>query len=931
MKMNKIQYFAFLILLSVSTSATGQRAAALVPENLRCEYLVNPRGIDESQPRLSWTLRSTDSTAFGQTQTAYRIVVASKVELFKGKADVWDSGWINSNAMQQIVYRGKPLISDQTYYWKLLIKDEKGFTSSSRTAYWTTGLLDAKDWRAKWIGCRELFDPAVKDCNISDPWFRKTFQLKVKPAKATLFVASVGYHEVYVNGTKISDDVLAPAVTDHTRRARYMAYDISPRLKRGTNVIGIWLGTSWSIFGPYVIDSRPKTPIVIAQAAIYDSLEQVVPGMIVQTDESWITHPSPNQLLGTWDFAKMGGELWDANKEIDNWNDLSCEESKWAKATVYHPELQLSAQMVEPNMLFNTIRPREIVANPDGSYRVDMGLNFAGWTEVKVKGAQGDKIDFLFSERAQHDMTFNMHNAYVIGKRGRGTFKNKFNYSSGRWITIKGLKYKPKADDIKGWMVRTNFSDAASFECADTLQNWIYERVGWTFENLSLGGYVVDCPQRERLGYGGDAHATCETAMFNYKMGAFYTKWMEDWRDVQGTEPIVGNMHDPKWARKSSMSGRIFNNGILPHTAPTYSGGGGPAWGGIVVSLPWYFYQHEGDKRMLEKNFQLIENWLSFLDLHTKDNLLQRYGGSWDFLGDWLWPNATAEGMNNDKPETLCLNNSYRVYNLLTAIQIARIIGQTAAVEKWEKQAEAYRKAVHAKFYNGADHSYADGSMANLAAALLADIPPPELRAQVMKRLEHEILVVRKGHIHAGITGGALLFKLLREEGRDDLLYSMTSQKEYPGWGYMKANGATTLWEMWEKDLPGHSLLHSSYLYPGAWYIEGLGGIRRSADAGGFQNFVIRLPLLNAEQMSWAKVSFAAPAGLIRSSWKWEDGVVNLRIAVPPNCTAALQLRKGESLSQPVGSDYIKATGVKDGYTTFELKPGPHQLKIIRQ
>ncbi|WP_316813134.1 family 78 glycoside hydrolase catalytic domain [Pedobacter heparinus] len=930
--MNKIQYFIFLILLSASALAARQnKRAALVPENLRCEYLINPRGIDERYPRLSWTLQSTDSTAFGQQQTAYRIVVASREQLLAVKGDIWDSGWVNSNAMQQIVYQGKPLRSDQTYYWKLLVKDEKGFISKSKMAYWTTGLLDAKDWTAKWVGCQELFDPAVKDCNIRDPWFRKKFQLKVKPAKATLFVASVGYHEVYVNGKKISDDVLAPAVTDHTRRARYVAYDIAPQLKSGNNVIGIWLGTSWSIFGPYVTDSRPKTPIVIAQAAIYNSLAQAKPGIIVKTDESWKTHPSPNQLLGTWDFAKMGGELWDANKEMDNWNSLSCEENKWAEATVYHPKLQLSAQMVEPNRLFKTIRPKDIVANPDGSYRVDMGLNFAGWTELKVKGKQGDKIEFIFSERAQNDMTFNMHSAYIIGKKGSGTFKNRFNYSSGRWITIKGLKYKPQADDIRGWMVRTNFSDAASFQCSDTLQNWIYDRVGWTFENLSLGGYVVDCPQRERLGYGGDAHATCETAMFNYKMGAFYTKWMEDWRDVQGTEPIVGNMHDPKWARKSSMSGRIFNNGILPHTAPTYSGGGGPAWGGIVVSLPWYFYQHEGDKRMLEKNFQLIKNWLSFLDLHTKDNLLQRYGGSWDFLGDWLWPNATAEGMNNDKPETLCLNNSYRVYNLLTAIKIAKTIGQTATAENWGKQAEAYRKAIHAKFYNSTDHSYADGSMANLAAALLAGIPPPELRGQVMKRLEDEILVVRKGHIHAGITGGALLFKLLREEGRDDLLYSMTAQKDYPGWGYMKANGATTLWEMWEKDLPGHSLLHSSYLYPGAWYIEGIGGIRRSADGPGFQKFVIRLPLLNADQMNWAKVSFASPAGFISTSWKWEGKVVNLQIAVPPNCIALLQLRKGESMDQSSRSKHIKSVGVRDGFYTFELKSGAHQLKILHE
>ena len=77
----------------------------------------------------------------------------------------------------------------------------------------------------------------------------KTFELREKPSKATLFVASVGYHEVYVNGKNRRKRV-GPAVTDHTKRARYTAYDIANELKSGNNVIGLWLGASWSIFAP---------------------------------------------------------------------------------------------------------------------------------------------------------------------------------------------------------------------------------------------------------------------------------------------------------------------------------------------------------------------------------------------------------------------------------------------------------------------------------------------------------------------------------------------------------------------------------------------------------------------------------------------------------------------------------------------------------
>lgn len=932
MKKNLVILLVWFV-AGVQFASAAAWGSSLQPENLRCEYLENPIGLDELSPRFNWTHKATNAAAFGQKQTAYRIIVASDIQiLHQNRGDEWDSGWVSSNQMQQIEYKGKALRSDRYYYWKVVVKDEKGVASAwSKTAFWATGLLQQKDWKAKWIGTNELFDPSQKDCNISDPWLRKTFSLQQKPGKAMLFLASVGYHELYVNGKKIGDDVLSPAVTDHTKRARYVAYDIATALKPGKNVIAIWLGTSWSIFGPYITTGRPNTPIAIAQTTIYNTKTPVSgtkPALVVQTDESWKTHASPNKLLGTWDFAKMGGELWDANKEIADWNTISCDETKWSKAIVYQPQLILSAHTVEPNRLFDEIKAIGIEARPDGSYRVDMGVNFAGWTEVDLRGSKGDKIAFEYSEREQMDQTFNLHSAYIIGAAGKGTFRNRFNYSSGRWITIRGLKYKPQLSDIRGWMVRTNFQAATNFECSDTLQNWIYDKVKWTFENLSIGGFVVDCPQRERLGYGGDAHATCETGMYNYKLGAFYTKWMQDWRDVQGTESIVGNMYDPKFARKEVMSGRLFNNGTLPHTAPTYSGGGGPAWGGIVVSLPWFVYQHEGDKRMLEKNFELIKGWLSFLDSHTKDDILQRFGGDWDFLGDWLWPNATAQGMNNNKEETLCLNNSYRVFNLRTAAKIARAIGKDTEAEGWEQQAERCRAAIHARFYRASDHSYADSSMANLAAALLAEIPPADLRAEIMKRLEKDILVLHKGHINVGITGGAMLFKLLRQEGRDDLIYSMTSQKEYPGWGYMKANGATTIWEMWEKDLPGHSLLHSSYLYPGAWYVEGVAGLQRDPEAPGFQRFIVCLPALKTNSLSWAKASFDAPAGLIKTHWERKEGNLRLEVTVPPNCSATIKVAEANFKNNIKENDHLKIKGFKNGYVLLEVNSGTHILNL---
>lgn len=901
------------ILLSIPFFLRAQ--SSVYPENLRCEYLENPEGMDEPLPRLSWTLAATYSKRFGQRQTAYRILVSSSAA---GRADQWDSGWVESDKMQHIVYGGKAIESDRSYFWKVKVKDEGGKESApSAVAHWSTGLFRRAEWTASWIGSGERLDPKAQDCNVQDPWFRKVIELKSVPKRAMMFLASVGYHELYVNGKKISKGVLAPAVSDHSRRARYIAYDIAGELKAGKNVIGIWLGAGWSIFSYYATEEKPGAPLVIAQADLYDTEEPSgAPVLRIQTDSSWKTHPSPNRLLGMWTFAQMGGEIWDAGKEISDWNLISCDERDWSPANVYTPRLTLSAQMVEPNGLFGEIRPVSVESRPDGSYRVDMGVNFAGWTEIKVEGQPGQRIDFYFSEREKAEMTFGIHSAIIIGPSGEGTFRNRFNYSSGRWITIRGLKEKPKLSAIRGWNIHTSYESAAAFSCSDSLQNWIYDKIRWNFENLSIGGYVVDCPQRERFGYGGDAHATSETGMFNYGLGAFYTKWMEDWRDVQGTRSM-----------NPLNYGGNADYGILPHTAPTYRGGGGPAWGGITVILPWLMYQQEGDKRILEKNFDMIKRWLAFLDSHTqRDGLMVRFGGDWDFLGDWLWPNATAEGMNNGKPENICFNNCYRVYNLRTAAKIARLLGKDEDAEKWEQQAELSASAIHARYYNPSDRSYADGSMTNLAMSLLGEIPPHELREIVMKRLENEVLEVRKGHIHAGITGGAILFKLLREINRDDLIYAMTSQTDYPGWGYMKANGATSLWEMWEKDLPGHSLLHSSFLYPGAWYIDGVAGIRRDPQNPGFRSFIIRPPSLTEVQMSWAKASFKSPAGMINSSWQRKNGVLSLKVTVPPNCTAKVYFPLAADSSVKVSSLWAKNIGEDKGYRIYELPAGNYTL-----
>ena len=873
----------------------------------RCEYLDNPLGIDVVRPRLSWKLKAIDADARGERQTAYRILVAgSEAALTADRGDLWDSGEVASSESAHVVYAGHPLRSGMACFWKVRACDPHGVWSTwSKPARWTMGLLGAGDWSAQWIGTDAIHVRRrgwpIPDNTMPDPWLRKQFTLAAAPVRAMLTVASVGYHEVYVNGRKAGDAVLAPCATNHRKRARYCTYDITKLLAAGPNVIGLWLGTSWSIFPHYKTADKPASPLVLAQADV-----ELAGGARVRvaTDATWRTHPSPNTLLGVWDFMYYGGELYDARLELPEWSSAKLDDAKWKPATVFHPKLELSAQQVEPNRPVQSVSPLAIDRVGNGEFRVDMGVNFAGWVELDLHGKPGDRIDMQFSEREEERMTHMLHSAYVIGLTGKGTFHNRFNYSVGRWIQICGLDHMPQLKDIRGTMVRTDYRRTGQFHCSNPLLNKIYDTTLWTFENLTLGGYVVDCPQRERMGYGGDAHATIPTGLTNYDLGAFYTKWSQDWRDAQAED------------------------GSLPYTAPTYWGGGGPVWCGFCITLPWEVYRRYDDRRILEENFPTMERWLAFLETHARGDMLARWGGEWDFLGDWLWPGA--KGVNGDTRDTLFFNNCYWIYNLETAARVADVLGRGPAAAAYRRRADAVRTAVHRTFFDPRVRTYVSGMPAYVAMALLVDLPPEEVRPAVWKQLEEEILVHRKGHIHAGITGGAMLFKSLGTFDRQDLILPMVLKQSYPGWGYMFRRGATTVWESWEGE---QSLLHSSYLFVGSWFHEGIAGIRPSPDMPGFRQFIIKPGVAAAPSVHWARASYDSIYGPISSQWRLGSGKFRLKVSVPPGTSAIVYLPAKDLKTVTEGrrglasAEGVKRLRVEGGCVVVQVESGNYAFE----
>ena len=340
------------------TESEHSMLTTAVPIELRCEYLVDPLGIDETTPRLSWIIQASPKQRV-QKQTAYQIIVASsEKKLNATKGDLWNSGKVESDQSNQIEYGGKALTSRVRCFWKVRIWDkDKKVSSWSKPAYWTMGLLNSNDWNAEWIGSKAivLTGDAQKDSvarlMVPSPLLRKSFINKNRIARATMYVTALGLYEVRLNGKKVGDHVLAPEWTDYNDRIQYQTYDVTSFIKSGENVLSAMLADGW-----YVGAIGCFSDLVINRGRNYGSLDrrlllqlelETSDGRSVQivSDESW--RINPDGPIRSADIYL--GETYDSRKALKGWELAGFDDSKWDKVSIYPtPLAPLVSQMNEP-------------------------------------------------------------------------------------------------------------------------------------------------------------------------------------------------------------------------------------------------------------------------------------------------------------------------------------------------------------------------------------------------------------------------------------------------------------------------------------------------------------------------------------------------------------------------------------------------------
>jgi alpha-L-rhamnosidase len=852
--------------------------AALGAARLRCEYLVDPLGIDAREPRLTWELAGTTTESIAQD--AYEVEVASSRDrLQAGDADRWSSGVVNSSDAQ-CVYGGPPLLSREEAHWRVRLHTGGTVSDWSEPARWEAGLLDPSDWQSEWITMPPV--PFARDQYRPAAHFRRGFDLAGKPVRARLYATALGLYRARINGQEVTDDLLRPGWTDYTQRVQYQTYDVTGLLDSGENAIGLVLGEGW-YSGHFGVDPRRTNwgehPQLMAQL-ILDFEDGV--STTIATDTSW------QSAFGAILAADLlQGESYDARQEQPGWDAPGFDATGWTAAILAErPAIELIAPRGEPVRRVSEITAVSVSEPVFSTYVFDFGQNLVGWVRLKVDGPAGAEVVLRHGEALHPDgtvYTANLRAAtstdrYVLRGEGEAVWEPSFTLHGFRYVEVTGFPGVPDADAITAIVVASDLAEAGSFECSNDLVNRLHANIVWSVR----GNFVevpTDCPQRnERFGWLGDARVISRTATAMFDTAAFFTKWMDDVRLARSPDGIYSD--------------------FAPWVGPMAEGG--PGWSDAGVFIPWLMYERFGDTAILADHFEAMAQ---FIDVITKENpdliRVNRNGMNW---GDWLslpesdpdqgrGSGPIIDSVHSTTPKDLFATAFFARSTELVS-RAAAVLGRADDHHRYAQHAADIRAAWNERFVGPDGRIHGDTQTA-YALALCFDLVPDEIRPAVGSHLA--AAVERAGHMTTGITGTEMLLPALTDAGRLDLAYQLLLNEDYPSWGYTIRNGATTIWERWDgwtdergfQDIRMNSFNHYALGAVGAWLYETVGGLALDRTRPGENHFIVS-PRPGGGITS-AKVEQSATTGRAKVAWELSDeGVLALEVTIPPGATATV-------------------------------------------
>jgi alpha-L-rhamnosidase len=830
---------------------------------------------------LSFTIASGQETVTDAKQTAFRAVAAfTATELSAQNYSAWDSGWVSStDSLSGVAYAGVGLSTvGSTVFWTVLVADGLGARCGPAPGIFmsiTRAPADQAEFApAQWISRSNDVPATVCDFYLEDPvpLLRTEFVLGKPSAPAAviaahLFISGLGFYRATINGQPVSDLVLDPAWTTYNKRTLFSAFNVTSLLRAGNNTIGVILGKGWydplpmQLFGSFDLrDALPVGPLrLIAQLVIVDGLGQRT---VLGSDATWRVGSGStrrnNIYIGVQEDARVAAAI--AGWDLPGYTNASA----WPPAVVTSPQFpigRLQLQTAPGIRMTSTYAPTAIVPHPvlADSYTVHFPVNMAGLVALRgINAPAGWVTNMTFAEILFPDsglinpvtnlaggigrwsptmggpcspaVAYETDNVTWAGS-GNESFAPSFTWHAFQYMQIDGWPTAshgpPDATNFEALQFNTDNGPAGNFASWNPQHTAIDGLARQSFRSNWAGGIQSDCPGRERLGYGGDLLVAADAAMMQFDLRTFYSKRVDDYSDAQQ------------------------DNGGLPETAPfmgietcdLLGNGTGPMqWGSGQSTVMLLLWERYGDLATLQRTYPAMQAWMRLLNSSVQA----------DVGGGVLLQSGLADFTNTqaDCPEgctcplMTVMGTAFLYQQARNAARIADILSLPADAAAYTAVAETTRSGFRASFVNASSGAIGAGGLDEQLWGLylgLLDASDPAVFARAVQRVA-DAIVANGTHMYTGAFGTSFLFQAGPAWGLNDLILESLSQVDFPGYGFMLANGATALYEHWQALFELVSFNHA-WLGSVAGYLRRyLGGVSYAQDGStrGYDSLVIQ-------------------------------------------------------------------------------------------
>ena len=808
--------------------------------------------------------------------------------------------------------RGEPMVIPTDESWKVSDREmdgwnELGFDDSNWVSAKILGPIGMQPWG----------DVRVSESRVQPArYLRKEFPIQKKVARATVYFSGLGLSELYLNGKKVGDAVLSPAFAQYDKRAFYVTYDVTKNLRRGANAIGAILGNGRfyadrsKVYSGTMSFGWPKLLLQLRIEYADGSVAEIA------SDESWkLSLDGPVVANNDYD-----GEDCDARKEFTGWSKTGFDDANWQPVRIVSaPCENISAQMIEPIRVTGTIKPVAVNEVAPGVFIFDMGQNMVGWCRLKVSGTAGTKVSLRHAETLKPDGSLYLANlrgaqvtdSYTLRGGGEEIFEPRFTTHGFRYVEVTGFPGTPGLDSIEGRVVNDDLKTAGEFECSNELINKVYRAIVWGVRG-NYRSIPTDCPQRdERQGWLGDRSEESRGETYLFDNSNLYAKWLQDIADAQRPGGSVPDVAPSYWP--------IYSDNV--------------SWPSSGVIIPEMLREQFADAQIVARHYDSAKKWMDLMSGFVTDGIISR-----DNYGDWCVPPEDpalihSRDTNRITDKTL-IATSYFYCDCKLMEKYAAMLGKTDDAQQFHALAEKMKSAFNGKFLDRDKGQYSNGTQTSCVLPLAFGLVPDDMKQKIFNHLVDKIENETHGHIGTGLIGGQYLNRVLTENGRADLCYTIASQKDYPSWGYMIGHGATTIWELWNGNTADPAMNSGNHVMLVGdlviWFYENLAGIKTDPEQPGFKHIIMKPTPVG--DLTFVKATHNSPYGLISSEWHRDGDKFDWQIEIPANTTATVFLpgknvagmtESGVPISQ---SRDFQLLGAEDGCVVLKIGSGKYHF-----